>query len=238
MAVPKPVSLEYRHRTGDRGGAAPAGAMYLPVIFDEQAQSGTLGTCTESPMALYSCYVCSAAMVACYFGHDTDPGQINDYWRDHGLYVRGCLAVNTALPEMFGDLQLLRDTDTGVAGCEAVSFESGEAGIVHINGLAVLGYADHYLALDHCAYGRVYAGDPWWGDLCDVEARYGNVIENVIVYRQSFVHGPPDEAQQAYILAEGVAHESQPRSSRRAVRGARPRAHAPRASSRPRRPQP
>lgn len=153
----------------------------LPVAYCQQNYWDQLGRCAGITIHDYGCYLTAAAMIACKHGQSIDPPNLNQAWM--WLYVNGCDATDYLLPQTYPDIvhegsPWGRDYLFGLDPAE-------QSAIVQIDGTQTLGYITHYLAWDHCEGGRVYALDPWYGDLCDVESRYGNVIQKVAIY-----HGP------------------------------------------------
>lgn len=152
--------------------------MSLPVAYCQQDYMDQLGHCPGIYIRDYGCYVTAASMVAEKFGHAIDPPRMNEAWMDG--YVNGCDATDQLLVRTFPDI-----THEGSPWGRDVLFgldHERQSALVQIDGTQTLGYITHYLAFSHVQDGRIMCNDPWVGDLCDVEARYGYVVQKVAIY--------------------------------------------------------
>jgi len=168
----------------------------IPTYYCQRDYWDQLGRCAGITIHDYGCYLTAAAMIAVKYGKATNPPALNQAWM--WLYVNGCDATDYLLPSTYPDIAYV----SSPWGREHLfNLDPGRnSSIVQIDGTATLGYITHYLAWDHCEGGRVYAVDPWYGDLCDVESRYGNVIQKVAIYEGVPVSGGGDDD---VVLPEG-----------------------------------
>ena len=153
--------------------------MNLPRAYCQRDYWDQLGTCPGITIHDYGCYLTSAAMIAVKHGHQIDPPALNQDWLYR--YVNGCDATDYLLPGTYPDI-VHEGSPWGRDHLFGLD-PSRQSAIIQIDGTQTLGYITHYLAWESCDSGRVYAIDPWYGDLCDVESRYGNVIQKVAIYR-------------------------------------------------------
>lgn len=185
--------------------------MTVPVVYCQRDHWDQLGHCPGITIHDYGCYVTSAAMLAVLFGNTVDPPGLNQLWL--GGYVNGCDATDYLLPGTYPSITL----EATPWGREHLfGLGPDQSAIIQIDGTATLGYITHYLAFDHVEGNRVIAVDPWYGDLCDVEARYGYVIQKVAIYRGPTGPGVPVAPPKvgAYSSSEGtmvlIAHPDHP----------------------------
>ena len=150
----------------------------IPTYYCQRDYWDQLGQCPGITIHDYGCYVTSAAMIATKFQHPIDPPGLNRAW--YGQYVNGCDATDHLLPNTYPDITL-QGSPWGREHLFGLD-PNTQSAIIQIDGTQTLGYITHYLAFDKTENGRVLAVDPWYGDLCDVEARYGNVIQKVAIY--------------------------------------------------------
>ncbi|MHA1842403.1 MAG: C39 family peptidase [Candidatus Heimdallarchaeota archaeon] len=140
----------------------------------------------------YGCAVACMAMLACYYGKDTDPGKLNDDLKEKNGFVGGNIvwqAINRVYPDI--KFTSFRDYPLDPAPVKSISAQIKK-------GKPVLCWVDcnpnqpgnqmHWVILKGIEGDDYWLNDPWFGDEVLFSKRYGKPVIGILGHR--FFTGP------------------------------------------------
>lgn len=153
-----------------------------------------LGTSAYT-LASDGCTISVMSMLACYYGHQTDPGKFNTDTTRVGGFVQGSLYVWGSITKLYPDIkfiesrdypfdpapvdQLKERMDQGHPTPVWLDFNPRQAGN-QMHWVLVTGYTDNDLIIN----------DPWYGDEVFMKARYGDPVRQILGHRLYTGHVP------------------------------------------------
>lgn len=160
----------------------------LPIIFGQQDYYQLLGFSPNLRIADAGCYVDSLAMVARYYGKQTDPVDLNNLLKEKSLFVpgSGLLSNDTDLQEIFPDILfqeslLFPDDPPTPADLEKLKTLMADptlSVILEIN----IGNGNTHFVVCLGVNGIVTIANPWTKHIEDFSTHYGDPVKSIIKF--------------------------------------------------------
>ena len=167
----------------------------VPILGqrDPRWSSKKLGTSTSN-LGGYGCLVTCLAMVSKYYGHDTDPDQLNKKLIEVGGFAQKNLYVWGSLSKIYPDITETKNINTPKALTE-LQFKEIEAEltlgrpvICEVDMIPATSNIDMHFVLVIGKEGDNWiVADPWFGDTASL-TRYGTPAKTIQKY--IFTNGP------------------------------------------------
>ena len=181
----------------------------LPQVYsqrDPRWASQRLGTVNGTTIGQEGCYISCFAMLACYYGHNVTPADI-DNDATNKLYVDGNEATDDMLQKIFSDCQYQQsfdysNTPADLSKLQALLSDPSISVILEIDfdHNPSDGIQSHFVIAVDCDGTNVTIADPWYGSVDPFTKNYGNnpsqTILKFVVYKGTPV------SQGTYVDAE------------------------------------
>ena len=158
-----------------------------PKLFsqrDPQWAGIQLGNAAGSTLGDYGCYDTCFAMIACYFGKDTNPAKLNQDFKAGNIYVNANLLTDDALNKIYGDIQYVGSDHYESVPADLSKLQSymqdDSLTVTLCIDMGVNGY--HFVEAVDCDGKTVTIANPWTGNVEPFSNLYGNPVTQILRY--------------------------------------------------------
>ncbi|MCI5119657.1 MAG: hypothetical protein D3908_00360, partial [Candidatus Electrothrix sp. AUS4] len=134
--------------------------------------SGT--NCSSYTIGSDGCAITATAMVFNYFGHITDPRDMNSWLISNGGYASGCYLTWSKAADKSGNISWVGSWDYTLVPADLDRIRSEiDDGYPVIAEVRLFGY-QHFVVITGYSGSTFYINDPWYGDQSTINSRYGS----------------------------------------------------------------